>query len=271
MKLLYILGTGHCGSTLLDMLLNAHPRIFGMGEVVKLPVIASVEDIRSKGFWGEVDDHLKVRWHVGIRGLSTRHAPWSAMAGWDESARATWSRHNTWLLEAVSHTARCEILVDGSKQPARLEALLRWAPGIDVRVVHLVRDGRAVINSYLRKYGRPRQAFNAWLRPSIRAVSIRRQHPNVPWLRLRYEDLCARPVDELRRLHSFVGVKPEDLPPIADAQKRYAGISGNRMRHRRLGGIRLDERWRHQLPARWRALFTLVGTPLNGWYGYPVV
>ncbi|MCA9641093.1 MAG: hypothetical protein KC492_10375, partial [Myxococcales bacterium] len=35
-KLVYILGLGHSGSTLLEMLLSSHPRLLGLGEVASL-------------------------------------------------------------------------------------------------------------------------------------------------------------------------------------------------------------------------------------------
>jgi hypothetical protein len=36
MRVIYIAGTSHSGSTLLDLMLNAHPAIFSAGEVLKL-------------------------------------------------------------------------------------------------------------------------------------------------------------------------------------------------------------------------------------------
>ena len=35
MRVIYIAGTSHSGSTLLDLMLNAHPAIFASGEVLK--------------------------------------------------------------------------------------------------------------------------------------------------------------------------------------------------------------------------------------------
>ena len=36
MKVIYIAGTSHSGSTLLDLMLNAHPQIVSVGEMVNL-------------------------------------------------------------------------------------------------------------------------------------------------------------------------------------------------------------------------------------------
>ena len=37
MKVIYIAGTSHSGSTLLDLMLNAHPEIISVGESINLP------------------------------------------------------------------------------------------------------------------------------------------------------------------------------------------------------------------------------------------
>ena len=37
-QLLYILGKGHSGSTLLDLLMGTHPQIWTLGEAQKFPI-----------------------------------------------------------------------------------------------------------------------------------------------------------------------------------------------------------------------------------------
>ena len=36
MKVAFILGTGHCGSTLLDLILGSHSKLFSLGEVYRV-------------------------------------------------------------------------------------------------------------------------------------------------------------------------------------------------------------------------------------------
>jgi hypothetical protein len=33
MKVIFILGSGHCGSTLLDLILDSHSKVFSVGEI----------------------------------------------------------------------------------------------------------------------------------------------------------------------------------------------------------------------------------------------
>ena len=48
-KILYITGTGRSGSTLLNRLLDLHPRIFGVGEIFHLDAYYMHNDLCSCG------------------------------------------------------------------------------------------------------------------------------------------------------------------------------------------------------------------------------
>ena len=48
MRIIYIAGASHSGSTLLDMMLNAHPEIISVGEVLKLNRIKVAKTGRVK-------------------------------------------------------------------------------------------------------------------------------------------------------------------------------------------------------------------------------
>src|SRR6185503_4540845 len=47
MRVIYIAGTSHSGSTLLDLMLNAHPAIFASGELLKLNRQLKIKDARK--------------------------------------------------------------------------------------------------------------------------------------------------------------------------------------------------------------------------------
>jgi len=50
MRVIYIAGTSHSGSTLLDFMLNAHPAIFAGGEVLKLNRQFAVKNNRRETY-----------------------------------------------------------------------------------------------------------------------------------------------------------------------------------------------------------------------------
>src|ERR1022692_3637443 len=58
------------------------------------------------------------------------------------------------LYAAIIKVSGCELVVDSSKHPS-LAHCLRWLPDVDLRVLHLVRDSRAVAYSWSRQVRRP--------------------------------------------------------------------------------------------------------------------
>jgi len=60
MNLVYILGAGHCGSTLLSLALDQHPQVVAVSELInlnrKLPGQAGEQHVVDEPFWNAVAD-----------------------------------------------------------------------------------------------------------------------------------------------------------------------------------------------------------------------
>ena len=107
----------------------------------------------------------------------------------------------------MSDVSGCRYVVDASKWPALALALHRG--GIDVRVVHLVRDVRGVAHSLGGRTERPHATGSAelmysnppasaaarWLATQTEADSLRLAR--VPVARLRYADFVADPAGQV--------------------------------------------------------------------------
>ena len=50
-QIVFIMGPGHCGSTLLDLILGSHSDCFSLGEVFRLSEISSLFDTRHLRIW----------------------------------------------------------------------------------------------------------------------------------------------------------------------------------------------------------------------------
>jgi hypothetical protein len=87
----------------------------------------------------------------------------------------------------------------------------------------------------------PESATRAWLR---RQQDIVRIAKHIPTITVRYEDLCRRTNNELRRIHAFADLESRDFD--GDFKHSTHHILGNRMRLGE-GRIKLDERWRQTL------------------------
>jgi hypothetical protein len=190
------------------------------------------------------------------------------------------------LYRAVQQVSGCAVTVDASKH-ASLAFCLRTQPGIDLRVIHLVRDPRAVAYSWTRALRRPEAEGAADASPryiptlSPARSAMRWNIPNLgfhllaargtPTRLMRYEDFIAAPVAGMRELAGFAGVEP-DLSFMTDTGADLGlthTAGGNPMRFS-VGRIefRRDDEWRSRLRPDARILVTSLTLPLLARYGY---
>lgn len=175
-RLAYILAASHSGSTLLAMLLGAHPEACTVGEL-KGASRGSPDTyrcscgalIRECGFWRKISSAMQTRGHAyeptsagtdikAVRGkyLTRLLRPLHRTTGlelvrdtllnlspeWRAHLRRTQAR-NAALVQTLLESTGARVIVDSSKTGLRLKYLAR-NPALDVRVIRLLRDGRGV-------------------------------------------------------------------------------------------------------------------------------
>ena len=304
-RVLYVCGYGRSGSTLLARMLGRLPGHLALGELEKFWMYGLKNDhLCSCGrpfsecrFWRPVTEKALGPWKAEDvdrilsfkRTLRMRNLLPLAFPGCRSRSYArrfgrylrVWRR----VLEAIRDVSGTEVIVDASKVPHLLFLLhrLEW---IELRVVHLVRDSRAVAHSYGRKkpalerHGSSRTikrsgplgAGLGWMQWNLLAEGYRRYGGN--FTRLRYEDLVANPGVELLRITGGNGHGAADFDFLHDGRVSLkAGhlLGGNPMRfeHGELP-LRRDDEWLRLMPPRKRFLVTGVTWPLLCAYGYPL-
>lgn len=304
MKILYLMGAGHVGSTVIDVVIGAHPRIESLGEAWKLPlawadpeserVCACGAAIAECAFWREarklwaqqVGDDDVARFVALMRRFD---GSGNALA-WPRMLRSRlrpsaefreYARRNLALYEAVVRVAGKAAVVESSLSPRRA-FVLSCTPGIELHLVHVVRDGRGVIWSHknpakaaLRKSFEPkttRHVTRYWLTANLQSGFVFAQLPPERRLRLRYEDFATDPDAALARLGAFVG---EDLSGLLTPERAIRQPApprhtpgGNRVRLQQDVQVRQDFGWQEQLPAQDRAFFWRWAGWLARRYGY---
>lgn len=306
LTVLFIGGMGRSGSTLLDRLLGQQPRCTAVGELGLLWRSGLAENrlcgcgtpLRQCDFWQAVGDAafggfgrlsastletLQAFWAQRRRFASRLVRP-SGLGRTDRAALSTYSVHLARLLAGVQAVAGCEVVVDSSKTPAHLAALLA-VPEIDVHVVHLVRDPRAVADSWLQRRRRldgpgreeffePVPAWKTALLWSGINLALWRQRRAARSARvLRYEDFAAAPIAALAAIARQIGrteQAPAALPSSFDLGLQHT-VAGNSLRLSS-GAIevRPDRIWEERLPASTRWLVTACAWPGLLAYRYPV-
>jgi hypothetical protein len=296
------MGLGRSGSTVLDSVLGNHPSLVNLGELrylanagwMRNEYCACGERVLDCAFWSQVRE----RWSRLADGAGPAEL-WRLQSAIErrrgrlglsaEPARPredfeTYGQWTVALFRAIRQTAGRPVLVDSSKIPARALALSRL-DGLDVRIVHLVRDGRGVAWS-LRKPlpadpekgvaraipGRPvlRTALG-WCAVNHLAERVARSLGPQRVLRVRYEDFVTDPLRSLGEIGELLGL---DLRPLAQraAQGEALAIghtvAGNRLRMAGSLRLRLDETWKEGLSRRDERLFRLVAGRFLRRYGY---
>jgi hypothetical protein len=305
-RVLFVGGLGRSGSTLLERLLSELPGVCGIGEVVHLWQRGLVDDercgcgaaFRQCPFWRNVGEAAFGGWAnfdvEEFRALKesidrTRFVPALARATAADDTRRRVSAYDDVyrrLYEAVRNVSGCEVLVDSSKHIS-LAFCLRWSEAIDLRVVHVVRDPRAVAYSWSKTVVRPEAVAG-----SAEGTHMARWSPGktalywnvqnlgfgllarrgVPTMRVRYEDFMRSPAATLREVAAFAGLG-ETVPLPLSGESAELGpnhqVAGNPLRFR-TGRIELraDDAWKSELGALRRYLVAGMTLPLLARYGY---
>ncbi len=201
---------------------------------------------------------------------------------------AAYRRLMTQLYGGVLGASGARVVVDSSKRPANA-MLLAASDDIDLFVVHLVRDPRAVANSWLRARDNPAnptgkrtKVFHPlvtgarWLAWNAPIQALVRRWLGPRYMRLRYEEFARDPAGALNRITSMVEGRARSPLPFLDGARAKLGPNhtavGNRNRF--VSGevtIRCDEAWREQMRTKDKLLATLPSLPLLRAYGYPVL
>jgi hypothetical protein len=269
--LVYILGAGHCGSTLLNLLLNGHSQMVGLSEISNIGRYASSAeetwpDTVDITFWQEVERCYESTSGQSFDEIDISNPSWKTVRSWDRKDITSYGRINRDILSCIAEKSGASLLVDASKRWQRLY-VLQQSGLFPIKVIHLIRDGRGVVNSYIRKYDNFGAALRRWAAPALCAFYLRRKFKASDWLQTRYEDLAMKPKATLQYICEFLQVNFES-DMLAYRQHPDVGIGGNRMRIRQDEWILLEERWRQEFSCLDRIKFALLGGWLNKIYGY---
>jgi hypothetical protein len=296
------MGLGRNGSTVLDSVLGNQSQMVGLGELRYLPnagwqrneYCACGERVLDCPFWVEVHE----RWHRATGGVGAadlwrlqasieRSRNWLGLSSDPPCPRQDFATYGRWtvaLFEAIRQTAGRPVLVDSSKLPARALALSRL-DGLDLRIVHLVRDGRGVAWSLRRPLpadpaagvarpipGKPvlRTALR-WCFVNALAERVARRLGPLRVRRLRYEDFVRDPVSALGKIGELQGLDLGELGLRAASGESLPighAVAGNRLRMAGAVRLRLDEAWKEKLSRRDERLFRLVAGRYLRRYGY---
>lgn len=297
-QVVYIAGQAFSGSTFFCAMLGVHPQMEPLSELAmwtlngwRLNRVCSCgKRTRECPYWSVVH----ARWLEGLQGISLPE--YIALQKRVETISYTWPRtlmRMPWsrqdmqayaaptvlLFQTASQVSGRPIIVDSSKKPGRAAAL-SMLDGLDLRIIHLVRNGLNFIDSSIRRrklaVGDPRflyRVFRLGLNWSTSNYAAERTlHLNgSKGIRLRFEDLVRDPISALGEVSTGIGI---DLASIQEHLRLGQPITFRHMSsgspHREGGPTRLKPELARPISfdRRVRLAFYLGAGWLSRRYGY---
>jgi Sulfotransferase family len=229
-KVIYVMGAGHSGSTIVGVALGNCPGVFYAGEVEEWVVNAGIPGFGGSErtqFWGQVREQVKGA-EALFGGEANRCIERSSslfrLDRWRSRRRLrpTYLRVARDLYRAIARVSQSECIVDSSHFPLRARELKRF-DGIDLHLLFLVREPHSLVGSYLKQVNRQDVAerrlrllttnLDLWLTYLVSTVVFLR-HRRDRRIFLRYEDFLADPGRVVRQVLAPAGVAGQ-LPDLA--------------------------------------------------------
>jgi len=272
--IIYIMGSGRSGSTLLSNMLGTQAEIVCSGEVYnyknffesavsKARLCSCGEKLNECGYWRTVREKIKAVSGDALVDLKDTHLK-------------TFAENNYTLFSAMKETSNKSIIVDSSKRHYRLKLLLK-SKKFRITIVHLVRDARAYSYSNLltgREKGKSDLEYYKklleWQKKNLGIKAIYGRNPG--YIMVRYEDLVEDYSKELSRVMAMCNQTYDESRLFDPAIKQSHEFSGNRrFISEGLKTIKLDTRYLDNLTSnQWFSGSAMVA-PTLAVFGYPVI
>lgn len=269
-KVIFILGTGHCGSTLLDLLLGSHSQGFSLGEIHRILKNDLTQDICDL-----CNDNCQIWTPEIIKELqSTKNQ--------NLFERVLKRIDNRFMpigkfYKKIFEITKKNFLIDSSKNAGwvlKNGKTLSKNNTIEPILLYLSRDGRAVINSLYRKNKEAGLNYfsEKWLNKMQKINKCYEDWIFGTKIHIKYEDLAQKPVETIQEILRLVDVKYEPQM-MRFWEHEHHSVNGNagtksmilkfQDKHRYQGidwnlnkkeyyknhelGIKFDERWKTEL------------------------
>jgi hypothetical protein len=299
-KLVYIMGRGHSGSSVLDAMLGNARTIESVGELTsgilrKTEICSCQKHISKCDYWANVKQTIiasGLSWQEDLgKMVSQAHIKRffkTLFAKTNEPWVKDLKHINQKVSAAITAVSEKPIMLDSSKEFTRAVFLARFMP--ESKIIHLVRNPISVLASdlyriengtgirFLRKNIKGKGLaplllllrIISWVIGNLLGELVSLFAP-ARVLRVRYEDLIANPSYEFKRLESFCNIDLSYLIKAVESKQSLVvghNIGGNQMRNE--GSFVFNPRAgnKRHLPFGYQLLTRFFSWPLMLRYGY---
>jgi len=252
-KIIYIMGAGRSGTTVLDIILGNAEGVFSCGELTRYPELNGVphdypETSETYRFWSDFEGIFKKKSKgtIDYRSLYALYRKFDHHDGFvrnyfglhsvDDQRR--YQQYSVAFFDTLFELSGKDVLVDSSKYPNRALTLSALMP-YDLYFIYLVRNPAGVARSFQKK--NVEQPSRGWLSSSIYyfvvnaacALVKKRLQRSFPVLLIKYEDLMTDPVGTLEKIQNTCGIAlTRSIELVQEQQPLAVGclFDGNRLR-----------------------------------------
>lgn len=240
-KVIYVMGAGRSGSTILGVALGSCDGVCYAGELdawFSRSGVPNFENAERRSFWSAVaermpDDH-GLFGDAAYRLLERSPAAFRVVRGPRlRDFERRYREANAALYESIAATAAAEAVVDTSHFPLRARQLQK-ARTIDLYLLYLVRRPEGVIAAFRRKdVAQPSKggvAANAYLSLTyLLSITAFTRQPRRRRLMLSYEEFIADPKAAVRQVLTMAGLRSAELPAPGAVLSTGVAFQGNRI------------------------------------------
>jgi hypothetical protein len=295
-KVIYIAGPTRSGSTILSNILGQIDEFFNAGELIEFwdrglewpcSCGASVEEC---AIWSKVLEKIKTDGNkiafnkiIGMRDKNA-HSKKVLYLAYNKKAQKLFKNQIkeyviglTELYKAIKATTTCKVIIDASKN-AGYAYILGTMPSIDLYIIHLIRDPRASVYSWMnKKHGlwtsSPLKTLPVWVIRNLGSEALARCWKN-RYYRIHYENFIKNPRCITENILKFIDEKTEKLPFITEREVKLEeshGICGNPDRYKKgIILIKMDTAWK-KMDKKNKFFASFMALPLIIRYKYPII
>ncbi|MEP2936578.1 MAG: sulfotransferase [Gilvibacter sp.] len=286
MRVVYLMGAGRSGTTLLATLLGNSEHIVTLGEMHQFLDYMLDSNPCSCGqqlsdcvFWKPVLARLQTSYSAeelqAINKANKKVEKHRNILGSLMFSNRKYQAFQQQLFKHIQEAHSSPFYLDSAKYISR-GAQLAKTPGIDIKIVYMVRDVRGLIHSFGKNVQTSKSPISTlFYYTMINSFGLIAQGVmgKKKVLRLRYESLVENPQGSLQKMGAFFGTnldhvhsklkegQPFDMPHI---------IAGNRMKTQKTIRLKPDFAWKKSQSRPTQILYYLLTLPLQLIFKYRI-
>ncbi len=270
---IYLLGAGRSGTTLVSIILNSHINILTLGEMHQfLEYIAfnkscsCGEPLNQCKFWKNVlndlnYDSAKLEEDMNYTKLaeSHRNIPKLLINGKRDRRYLQIQERIIHCIEKYSNNT---FVLDSSKYISRY-LLLKRSENLQIKGLYVVRDVRGVIFSFKKNVQtskKPLSTIIYYLAINFFGELVCRLDKRV--VKIKYENLIENPTRELATIYKHVFGNLENGVTLPEVFNTPHLVGGNRMKSKKKIRIRKDLEWQKNISRKKQILYYFLAIPI---------